>query len=114
MMDNNILRKETLSSKLTFKQDRFCIEFIKDFNATKAAERAGHSIKTARAIGYENLTKPHIKSKIAELVKIESMQPEEIKKRLSDIARGDLSDYIRPKAIPYTPKIKAPMYSALI
>jgi hypothetical protein len=35
-----------------------------------------------------------------------SMQPEEIKKRLSDMGRGDLGDYIIFKPIEYTPKVK--------
>jgi len=47
-------------SKLTSKQKRFCEEYLVDFNATKAAIRAGYSKKTAQAIGAENLTKPVI------------------------------------------------------
>ena len=37
--------------KLTGKMIKFCYEYPKDFNATKAAERAGYSKKTAYAIG---------------------------------------------------------------
>lgn len=51
--------------KLTDKEDRFCYEYCIDFNATQAAIRAGYSEKTARAIGYENLTKPRIQRKIS-------------------------------------------------
>lgn len=54
-------------AKLTDKQELFAREFIKDLNATQAAIRAGYSEKTARAIGCENLTKPDIQLRIAEL-----------------------------------------------
>ncbi len=58
---------------MTEKQNQFCEEYLKDFNATKAAIRAGYSEKTAYSIGNENLKKPEIgenielrKSKISE------------------------------------------------
>lgn len=54
-------------AKLTDKQELFAREFIKDLNATQAAIRAGYSEKTARAIGCENLTKPDIQQRVAEL-----------------------------------------------
>lgn len=53
-------------AKLTDKQERFIQEYLIDLNATQAAIRAGYSENTARAIGYENLTKPHIQESIAE------------------------------------------------
>lgn len=43
--------------KLTEKQQRFVDEYLIDLNATQAAIRAGYSVKTADAIGCENLTK---------------------------------------------------------
>ena len=46
--------------KLNPKQQSFCREYVKDFNATQSAIRAGYSKKTAKVIGYENLTKPYI------------------------------------------------------
>ena len=52
---------------LTGKQERFCLEYIKDLNATQAAIRSGYSQDTARSIGCENLTKPDIVERIAEL-----------------------------------------------
>lgn len=50
---------------LSPKQERFVQEYLVDLNATKAAERAGYSKKTARVIGAENLTKPDIQAAIA-------------------------------------------------
>ena len=52
---------------LTDKQEMFCREYLIDLNATQAAIRAGYSEKTARASGCENLTKPDIENRIAEL-----------------------------------------------
>lgn len=50
--------------RLTPKQQRFCEEYIVDFNATQAAVRAGYSKKTAYSIGQENLIKPEIQAEI--------------------------------------------------
>ena len=49
---------------MTNKQSNFCEEYVKDFNATKAATRAGYSPKTAYSIGSENLKKPEILERI--------------------------------------------------
>lgn len=52
---------------LTDKQDAFCREYLVDLNATQAAIRAGYSVKTAPTIGSENLIKPNVQDRIAEL-----------------------------------------------
>lgn len=59
-----------IPKSLTDKQVRFCLEYIKDFNATEAAKRAGYSKRSAYSIGQENLRKPEIKHRI-ELLKAE-------------------------------------------
>lgn len=51
---------------LTEKQKRFVEEYLVDLNATQAAIRAGYSVKTAKSIGQENLTKPDIQAAIQE------------------------------------------------
>lgn len=48
--------------KLTPKQTMFIKEYLVDLNATQAAIRAGYSVRTAKAIGQENLTKPDVQS----------------------------------------------------
>jgi len=53
-----------MAGKLTPKERIFIVEYLKDRNATKAAIAAGYSKKSAKEIGYENLTKPHIRSKV--------------------------------------------------
>ncbi|MCY1529580.1 Terminase small subunit [compost metagenome] len=92
--------------KLTIKQEQFCREFIKDFNATGAAIRAGYSAKTAYSIGSENLTKPEIQARIADLLDKQEMNEGEIKKRISDIARTDMANYLVKRKVPYTPLVK--------
>jgi len=56
-----------MANELTAKQEAFCEEYMIDLNATQAAIRAGYSEQTARQIGTENLAKPAIADKIAEL-----------------------------------------------
>lgn len=56
-----------MSKKLTDKQERFCIEYVIDFNATQAAIRAGYSENTAGQIGEQNLKKLEIQQRIQEL-----------------------------------------------
>lgn len=57
---------------LTHKQWLFVQEYIVDLNATQAAIRAGYSVDTAKEIGYENLTKPHVRSAIQEAMNLRS------------------------------------------
>lgn len=54
---------------LSGKQERFCQEYVISLNATKAAEKAGYSPKTANEMGSENLTKPSIQARLKELNK---------------------------------------------
>lgn len=54
-----------MKKKLTPKQQRFCEEYVVDFNATQAAIRAGYSPKTAYEIGHQNLKKLEITEVIA-------------------------------------------------
>lgn len=62
--------------KLTAKQEAFCREYLIDLNATQAAIRAGYSEKTAKDIACENLAKPNISQKIAELSEARSKRTE--------------------------------------
>lgn len=55
--------------KLTAKQELFCQEYLVDLNGTQAAIRAGYSEKTANRIANENLSKPYLADRLAELKK---------------------------------------------
>jgi phage terminase small subunit len=57
-----------VKKKLTVKQRKFCLEYLVDLNATKAAIRAGYSKKSAQVIGCENLRKPIIQEFIGSKV----------------------------------------------
>ena len=81
------------TSKLTAKQDAFCREYTIDLNATQAAIRAGYSKKTAHASGRENLHKPTIAAKIAEVKEIQAnrcdLTAERVLKEIMSIAMLD-------------------------
>jgi len=76
----------------TNKQQAFIYEYLKDFNATRAALDAGYSKKTAYSIGQENLKKPEIAEAIRQEIESRSMSADEVLTRLSDIARGDITN----------------------
>jgi len=52
---------------MTEKQERFCEHYAQVGNAAEAARRAGYSVKSARSIGNELLTKHDIWEKIARM-----------------------------------------------
>ena len=60
----SVFNEKTDEVKLSPKEEKFCYEYVLHLNATKAAILAGYSEKTARSIGCENLTKPHIQKRI--------------------------------------------------
>ena len=78
---------------MTPKQQRFCDEYLVDLNATQAAIRAGYSQRTARAIGRENLTKPDIAARIAELQsrreRRTEVEADQVVRSLAEIAFAD-------------------------
>lgn len=56
-----------MTSRLTQKQERFCTEYFKTGHATNSAIAAGYSPHTAHPIAVENLQKPAIQQRMAEL-----------------------------------------------
>jgi len=81
--------------KLTPKQKRFVDEYLVDLNAKKAAIRAGYSEKTAKAIGFENLTKPSVQKYLSERQKARSSRTEITQDRvLEEYAK---LAYVQPK-----------------
>jgi phage terminase small subunit len=79
---------------LTPKQRAFVLEYIKDFNATQAAIRAGYSPKTARQIGQQNLTKLVISQEIDKEFKARAMSSDEVLVRMADQAKGSAGDFL--------------------
>jgi len=83
---------------LTDKQEMFCREYLIDLNATQAAIRAGYSEKTAPTIACENLIKPNVQQRIAEL-KAErndriDVDADYVLKRLFEIDQMDVLDIL--------------------
>lgn len=76
------------------KQKVFIQEYVKDFNATQAALRAGYSPKTAYSIGHENLTKPDIAAAIKARLDESAMSADEVLHRLAEHARGDMGEFL--------------------
>lgn len=85
-------------AKLTEKQQRFVDEYLIDLNATQAAIRAGYSVESAKEIGYENLTKPHIQKVIAERMaersKRTGVNQDRIVEELAKIAFVNIEDVV--------------------
>jgi phage terminase small subunit len=85
-----------VAHKLTPKQEKFCQEYIVDLNATQSAIRAGYSVRTARSLGQENLTKPDIQERLSELRSEQEKRVEitadAVLKELASIGFGSLSE----------------------
>ena len=58
------MKNALITTPLTAKQSRFIDEYMVDMNGAAAAERAGYSAKTSRAIACELLTKPDILAQV--------------------------------------------------
>ncbi len=78
MKDSELITKETLeeleSGRFTVKQRIFIKEYLKVYNGSEAARRAGYSIKCAHQQGYENLRKPKIKEIIVRRLAIQRQE----------------------------------------
>lgn len=87
-------------AKLTDKQELFAREYLSDLNATQAAKRAGYSDKTAYSIGQENLKKPEIQARIADLKaernKRTQVNADYVLRRLVEIDQMDVLDILLP------------------
>jgi phage terminase small subunit len=84
--------------KLTPRQERFCNEYIIDFNARQAALRAGYSTATANSKAWGILAQPACAHYIDEL-KLQLRQKNEaaaqrVINELALIAFADLTDYL--------------------
>jgi phage terminase small subunit len=79
---------------LSTKQRVFVEHYVRCFNATEAARRAGYSAKTAYSIGQENLKKPEVKAAIDARLAELTMSPTEILTTLTEQARSDMADFL--------------------
>ena len=84
------------NGRLTGKQRRFISFYLELWNGTEAASRAGYkgNRETLAAVAGENLRKPTIRAAIEKRLEAEAMGANEVLRRLSDQARGNLADFI--------------------
>lgn len=83
---------------LTDKQRLFCVLYVRCFNATKAAIKAGYSRDTAMEQGYQLLQKPSVRKEITRLkqnrMNRELLDEHDIFQKYMDIAFADITDYV--------------------
>lgn len=88
-----------MATELNQKQETFVLEYFKTGNAGQSALKAGYSPKTASVIASENLTKPKIIARLAELQgKVEGKTIATVQERkeiLTEIIRAKLPDYMQ-------------------
>jgi phage terminase small subunit len=84
------MSEQPAARKLTRKELKFIDEYLRDFNATRAAIAAGYSKRTARQIASQNLTKLDIREEIDRRLPSET----EIATLLSDHMHGDMGDFL--------------------
>ena len=63
---------------LNERQNKFCLEYLKDFNATQAAKRAGYSERSAKVTAAKMLTNANLLKRIDEL-KMKQVKKSELK-----------------------------------
>lgn len=80
---------------LSPKQRAFVEHYLTCWNASEAAKLAGYSVRSARSIGAENLTKPDIQAAIQERLIELKIGADEVVTRLTEHARGSLASFLR-------------------
>lgn len=92
--------RQQISRKITPLQERFCHEYVKDFNATQAAKRAGYSAKTCFVQGPRLLDVVSVHSLIeklrAEQVARLKMSADEVLQEVAKLARSNIKRVFAP------------------
>lgn len=98
---------------MTFKEQRFCSEYVKhNHNGSEAARAAGYSEHTAAEIASENIRKPHIKEEIERLEDIRSRDLAQEFKDLAGAAKRVLGEMLESDETP--PSVKAKVAKDLL
>lgn len=79
---------------LSNKQKVFAAEYVKCWNASEAARRAGYSERSARSDGPRMLSNAAIKAEIDRHLAAIQMSADEVIARLTDQARGSMADFV--------------------
>lgn len=82
---------------MTEMQKRFCEEYVKDFNGSAAAIRAGYSGKASRTKASQLLATPGLQSYLSELIgKVQErneIEVDELVQELKKVAFSDMADF---------------------
>ena len=85
-------------AKLSARQELFCLEYIRDGNATQAAIRAGYSPKTAYSTGQRLLKNVEVRARIDELMtdlqQEKIADAEEVLRYLTSVIRGEATEEV--------------------
>lgn len=88
----------TENPELTDKQRLFCLHYVRCFNSTKAAIKAGYSKNTAMEQGYQLLQKTSVREEIHRLkqsrLNRELLDEHDIFQKYMDIAFADITDFV--------------------
>jgi len=96
-----------MAKKIAISRDRFVEEYCSNgFNATQAAIKAGYSKATAASQGQRLLKNVEISSQINQRLDELSLKAEELIKLQTDIARGNLANYMTVRKIEHTPTVE--------
>ncbi len=80
------------------KQDRFCREYVKDLNGTRAAIAAGYSPRSAHVTASQLLNQPNVKDKLAKLMEGHArtldLSAEKVLSELAQMGFANFRDYI--------------------
>ena len=91
-------RNTVIKDKPTDKENRFIIEYLKDYNGMQAAIRAGYAEGSAGTLAYQLLHRPRVRNKIDEYEKDLAtrfiVNRERIMKELSIAGYADMADYV--------------------
>ena len=79
--------------KLTRKQEAFINEYLRCFNGSEAARRAGYSVKSARQTASDLLATPYISEQIKIRIAEVHMSADEALEILAAHARGDIGQF---------------------
>ena len=84
--------------KLTDKENRFVMEYLRDYNGLQSAIRAGYSKHTAGVIAHQILQRSRVRNKIDEYEKDLStrflVSRERLMKEMSIAGYADMADYV--------------------
>lgn len=83
-----------VAKKLNDQQEMFVSNYLRTFNATRAAIEAGYSEASAYSQGHRLLKNAEISSRVRARLQQAAMSTDEILYHLAEIARGDMGDLL--------------------